>query len=47
LIKGTFKFPKRRRISIPKKPGGTRPLIVADPRVKIIERALLNALEPQ
>lgn len=47
LIKGTFKFPKRRRISIPKKSGGTRPLTITDPRVKIIERALLNVLEPQ
>jgi len=47
LLNGSFSFPKRRRINIPKKSGGERPLTIANPRVKIIERAILNALEPQ
>lgn len=47
LLAGTYKYPHRRRIHIPK-PGReeTRPLTISDPRVKIIERALLNGIEP-
>lgn len=47
LIAGTYKYPKRRRIHIPK-PGSDekRPLTMSDPRVKIIERAILNGIEP-
>ncbi len=44
---GTYRYPHRRRTHIPK-PGReeTRPLTIADPRVKVIERALLNGIEP-
>ena len=45
LIAGTYKYPKRRRIHMPK-PGLDRPLTMSDPRVKIIERAILNGIEP-
>jgi len=47
LLEGSFKYPNRRRVLLDKPGGGTRPLTIANPRVKIIERALLNALEPQ
>jgi Type II intron maturase/Reverse transcriptase (RNA-dependent DNA polymerase) len=47
LLKGTFKYPNRRRVPIDKPDSGIRPLTIANPRIKIIERALLNALEPQ
>jgi len=46
LLEGSFKYPTRRRVLIEKPDGGTRPLTIANPRIKIIERALLNALEP-
>lgn len=48
LIHGNFKYPHRRRIHIPKPAGkeGTRPLTISNPRVKIIERAILNGIEP-
>lgn len=48
LMKGEYKFPHRRRIEIPK-PGKTetRPITISDPKTKIIERALLNVLEPK
>lgn len=48
LINGSFKYPPARRTEIPKAPGkvGMRPLTITNPRIKIIERALLNALEP-
>jgi retron-type reverse transcriptase len=48
LLKGLFVYPKMRRVSIPKKLGstGTRPLTLTSPRIKIIERSILNALEP-
>jgi retron-type reverse transcriptase len=48
LIKGNFEYPRRRRIHIPKPKGkeGTRPLTISNPRIKIIERAILNGLEP-
>lgn len=44
---GSFVFPKRRRVLISKKFGGERPLTICDPKVKIIEKALLNVLELQ
>jgi len=48
LRKGTMKYPKARRIEIKKPLGkfGTRPLTINNPRIKVIERAFLNALEP-
>ena len=48
LLEGSFKYPPAKRIDILKAPGktGTRPLTISPPRIKIIERALLNALEP-
>ena len=48
LRKGSMKYPKARRIEIKKPLGksGTRPLTINNPRIKVIERALLNALEP-
>jgi len=48
LLKGLFVYPKMRRVSIPKKPGSTdsRSLTLTSPRIKIIERSILNALEP-
>lgn len=47
LMKGTFKYPLKRRKFI-SKPGKTlkRPLTIINPRIKIIERAFLNSLEP-
>jgi retron-type reverse transcriptase len=48
LLKGLFIYPKMRRVRIPKKLGSndTRPLTLTSPRIKIIERSILNALEP-
>jgi len=46
LLAGTFKFPNRRRMSIDKPGGGKRPLTLSNPRIKVIEKALLNAIEP-
>jgi retron-type reverse transcriptase len=46
LVKGNFVYPNRRRIFIAKPDGGTRPLTVNNPRVKIIEKAILNGIEP-
>ena len=48
LLKNQYQYPMRRRIQIPKPKAkeGTRPLTIANPRVKIIERAILNAIEP-
>jgi retron-type reverse transcriptase len=46
LLAGTFKFPNRRRMSIDKSGGGKRPLTLSNHRIKIIEKALLNAVEP-
>lgn len=47
LLEGSFKYPNRRRLLVEKQNGEKRPLIIANPRIKIIERALLNAIEPQ
>jgi retron-type reverse transcriptase len=48
LIKGHYKYPNKRRVRIPKPAGkeGVRPLTISNPRVKIIERAILNGIEP-
>jgi retron-type reverse transcriptase len=48
LIRGDYKYPNQRKIWIPR-PGKTdkRPLTISNPRVKIIEKALLNSLEPR
>ena len=46
IKEGTFKYPKRRRKLIDKPKGGTRPLTTTNPRVKIIEKAILTAIEP-
>lgn len=46
LIEGSFKYPKLRKMFIDKPSGGKRSLTIVNPRIKIIERALLNALEP-
>lgn len=47
LRAGKFEFPPARRILIPKpgKPGETRPLTIAAPRDKVIQKAILLALE--
>lgn len=47
LIDGKFQYSVRRRIKIPK-PNSTelRPITISSPRTKIIEKALLNVLEP-
>lgn len=47
LIEGSLRYPNRQRIYIPKaKSSDLRPITISSPRVKIIEKALLNALEP-
>lgn len=47
LIRGVYKYPNRRRLWIPKpRKTDKRPLTISNPRVKIIEKALLNSLEP-
>jgi retron-type reverse transcriptase len=46
LSEGSFKYPNRRRVFIDKPDGSKRPLTIANPRVKIIERAFLDAIEP-
>lgn len=44
---GQYQYPKRKQVRISKLDGiGQRPPILSNLRVKIIERALLNALEP-
>ena len=49
LLNNSFVYPKMRRVSFPKKPGlvDTRFLTLTSPRIKIIERSILNVLEPQ
>jgi retron-type reverse transcriptase len=48
IAAGKFKYPPARRKDIPKGMGkeGTRPLTITNPRIKVIERAILNSLEP-
>lgn len=48
LRAGKYEFPPARRIEIPKpgKPGQTRPLTIASPRDKIVQKAILNVMEP-
>jgi retron-type reverse transcriptase len=48
LLKGLFIYPKMRRVWVLKKLGSndTRPLTLTSPRIKIIERSILNAIEP-
>jgi hypothetical protein len=48
LLKGLFVYPKMRRVSIPKKPGSSdsRSLTLTSPRIKIIDRSILNVIEP-
>lgn len=48
LLKGLFVYPKLRRVSTPLKLGlvDNRLLTLNSPRIKIIERSILNALEP-
>jgi len=45
---GRYEFPPARRIEIPKpgKPGQTRPLTIASPRDKIVQKAILNVMDP-
>jgi retron-type reverse transcriptase len=47
LLEGSFKYYNRRRLLKDKSGCGKKSLSIADPRTKIIEKALLNALEPQ
>ena len=48
LRKGTMKYPKARRVEVSKPLGKPiiRPLIINNFRIKVIERAFLNALKP-
>lgn len=48
LLKDLFVYLKMRRILIPKKMRSTetRPLTLTFPRIKIIEKSILNVLEP-
>lgn len=45
---GKYEFPPAIRIEIPKagKPGQTRPLTIASPRDKIVQKAILNVMNP-
>lgn len=47
LLEGSFKYPNRKRLFIEKLNGRKRPLTRVNSRIKIIEKALLNVLEPQ
>jgi len=47
-MKGEYKYPHKRRIQIAKTgESDTRPITNSDPKTKIIERAILNVLEPK
>jgi len=48
LLAGKFNFPAARRVEIPKpgKPGETRPLTIASPRVVVVQKAMLLIMEP-
>jgi len=45
LIKGQFEFSPARRVEIPKKSGGFRPLSIGSPREKIVQKAIALILE--
>lgn len=45
LKTGKFQFRPARRLNIPKPKGGTRPLGIAPPREKIVQKAMLFVLE--
>jgi len=47
LLNGTYQYPKKRRVYIPK-PGKPekRAITISNPRTKIIEKAILMAIEP-
>lgn len=45
LETGTFRWRPARRVEIPKPKGGTRPLSVASPRDKIVQKAIQMILE--
>jgi hypothetical protein len=47
LLEGSFKYPNKKRVLIDQSDGSKRSFIIANPKVKIIEKALLSALEPQ
>lgn len=47
LLNGTFKYPIKRRMYISKHASvHTYPITINNPRVEIIEKAILNVLEP-
>ena len=47
LMDGSFKCPRKRRIYVPKPDSNKkRPLSLTPPRIKIIERSILNAIQP-
>jgi retron-type reverse transcriptase len=48
LIKGNYVYPDKRRVRISKTASkkGVRSLVILNPRIKIIEKAILNAIEP-
>jgi len=46
LLKGSFKYPKCKRVMTNKLASGKTQFVILNPRIRIIERALLNAVEP-
>ena len=48
LLAGKYEFPAARRVEIPKpgKPGETRPLTIASPRDKLVQKAMQLIMEP-
>jgi hypothetical protein len=47
LLRGDFQYPTRRRLWVSKfSKTELRPLIISNPRIKVIEKALLNSIEP-
>jgi retron-type reverse transcriptase len=47
LLEGSYQYPIRKRILIDKSDGEKRLLTIANFRTKVVEKALLNVLEPQ
>lgn len=45
LLKGRFQFGPIRKVDIPKRQGGTRPLRIADSRDKIVQKGMAVILE--